>query len=98
LAGGGSRNDSDTLTSFIRRAVKLADEISAAIIELRTRQNPPSLRRFEASVLRTSWDKYELADYLLDPGAPDISLVEVRRYLIELAQNQVPRFAGEGSA
>jgi hypothetical protein len=99
VARSSSVSDNETLASFVRRAVKLADEVAAAIIELRSRQNCTRLRPFETELLRRSWDRYEIADYLLDPSAPDTTLAEMKRYIVELARTQLSTFhAGEGRA
>jgi hypothetical protein len=56
------------LRSFLTHAMKLADIISAVVIELRARQARTGLRSFETSLLRTSWDHHEISSYLLGPG------------------------------
>lgn len=96
IVGGVPTTSAETLTSFLIRALKLADLVAEAIVELRTRHGRLGSRPFETSPLRIFWDPHEIADYLLDPNAPAVRLTELKRYLIELAQGKPPPFSGGG--
>jgi hypothetical protein len=98
VARGAPIDSADTLASFVTRAVKLADIVSAVVVELRARHGRGGMRRFESSPLRNSWDAYEISDYLLDPLAPDTRLAELKRLLMELTQAPLPSPTPEGRA
>lgn len=75
----------DTLTSFVYRALKLADVVSAVVVKLRAGCGTAGQRPFDTSPLRSSWNAHEIADYLLDTDASENRLNELERYLVELA-------------
>jgi hypothetical protein len=65
--------------------------VSAVIVKLRADCDLAGQRPFDTSPLRSSWNAYEIAEYLLDTEASENRLVELERYLVELAgRAQVP--------
>ncbi len=96
---GGALPTLESLTSFVYRALRLADVVSAVIVRLRAGCGIAAQRPFDCSPLRSSWNAYEIAEYLLDTDAPENRLVVLERYLVELAERaQVPRSAPVGQA
>lgn len=98
-AVGRSAGGPDTLTSFVYRALKLADIVSAVIVKLRAGCGIGGLQPFDTSPLRSSWGAHEIADYLLDTDASENRLNELEKYLVELAARaQFPVSPGVGRA
>ena len=96
---GRSAATGDTLTSFVYRALRLADVVSAVVVKLRAGCGLTGQRPFDTSPLHISWNAHEIADYLLDTDASESRLAELEKYLLELAARaQLPLSAGVGRA
>lgn len=99
LPRANSRGRADSaLAPLVDRAVKLADVIAEVIIHLRAVAGPAEIRRFDTSILRTSWNAQELAEWLLDPDGPDTRLVEMKWSLLRLAQASTPHTGTVGQS
>jgi hypothetical protein len=92
------RQQRAALLDLVNLGVKLADEVAATIIELKERQLHLGAKPFESSLLQRSWNICEIADYLLDPSAPNSRFSELRRCLLDLTQRQSPLSGRRGQA